>query len=208
MNPEFSLDRRVSSQGVVGVMTGEGDSCQTASLVLENAPESQRLIPPLQKDSMMGNLLELAPQSEDVAAVDKEHLPQESADERPATPPIPACGEKSALEASLELSKCEDVNQGGNSQIGVGNQGEFNEEREDPEAEKGNKATDPMSVDAVAQTSLPGVDHDSSFEQLKTDRALEANSSSFSTSSLDTSNPGRQSNSIKVTLSNFFEAVT
>ena len=205
MNPEFSLDRRVSSQGVVGVMTGEGDSCQTASLVLENAPESQRLIPPLQKDSMMGNLLELAPQSEDVAAVDKEHLPQ---DERPATPPIPACGEKSALEASLELSKCEDVNQGGNSQIGVGNQGEFNEEREDPEAEKGNKATDPMSVDAVAQTSLAAVDHDSSFEQLKTDRALEANSSSFSTSSLDTSNPGRQSNSIKVTWSNFFEAVT
>merc|ERR1719373_1185183 len=48
-----------------------------------------------------------------------------------------------------------------------------------------------MPVDAVAQTSMvSAVDPDSSFEQLKTDRALEANSSSFSTSSLDTSNPG------------------
>ena len=154
MNPEFSLDRRVSSQGVVGVMTGEGDSCQTASLVLENAPESQRLIPPLQKDSMMGNLLELAPQSEDVAAVDKEHLPQESADERPATPPIPACGEKSALEASLELSKCEDTDQGKITEIEAKSQEgeEFNNEHESPGVvEKENKAPDHMTVDAVAQ---------------------------------------------------------
>ena len=69
--------------------------------------------------------------------------------------------------------------------------------------EKENKATDPMPVDAVAQTSVTA-DHDSSFEQLKTDRALEANSSSFSTSSLDTSNPGRQFNSINITLSHFW----
>ena len=143
----------------------------------------------------MGNLLEFAPESADVATIDLDPLPQESADERPATPPIPACGEKSkndsALEASLELSKCEAVNQEGNSEVEVRNQEEnHNNEHESPRSEKENKATDPMPVDAVAQTSA--ADRDSSFEQLTTDRALEANSSSFSTSSLDTSNPGRQ----------------
>ena len=164
----------------------------------------------------MGNLLEPAPES----AQDEPKYANDSTDERPATPPVPTSGDKSALEASLELSKCEDENEDIKSEMKAvveqkvevhkepedpaleiehqeteaqNQEGEFSPKEPSPRAEKENKATDPMPVDAVAQTSITNsasIDPDSSFEQLKTDRALEANSSSFSTSSLDTSNPG------------------
>ena len=110
----------------------------------------------------------------------------------------------------MELSKCEDLKQDGNSQIEVENQEkgisqigvrnqEGNSQIEAASQEESNRKLESPQlerekpVDAVAQTSIAATDHDSSFELLKTDRALEANSSSFSTSSLDTSNTGRNS---------------
>ena len=187
---EFSLDRRVSSQGAVG-MKGDGGAgkSQSESLVLESAPDSRELAATsfafAQDSTAAGNLLEFAPELDSAPRARESSPTQQSIEERPATPPIPASSERSrsnaVLESSLELSKCDD-------RMDVA---EDQEKKEESKSEKSgvkedNRATDPMNpatVDAVGQTSF---DHDSSFERLKADRALEANTSSFSTSSLET----------------------
>ena len=183
---EFSLDRRGSSQ-VVG-MKGDGADgtakSQSESLVLESAPDSRELAATAfaQDSTAAANLLESAPELDPASRARESSPTQQSIEERPATPPIPASSERSrsnaALESSLELSKCDEEG----DQMDVAEDPEKKEESESG-AKKENRATDPVTVDAVGQTSL---DHDSSFERLKTDRALEANTSSFSTSSLDT----------------------